>query len=483
MPAASPSSRRRLGLSSLLTGLGLAVLVGWVALRFQDRGEAQYQGKSVRSWFRQVYRAETFSFGPSGSAKGYEARIAFLEMGTNAVPFLVREAFTFRPDTFLRTNLYELFREVPEWAGRGAFTPNSEINQHSTRLLRAMRPPADVLLPLLRPHLDGTNRFEVPQALILLGMVGPGAESVVPQLLQVATNTAMPANQGFAWQSILQLGARASNALPAVLDKLHSLPGSASRSGWLSWISELGQAALPAVPLLEHWLSLTNIQERDGIQTALTLVHLDPNHREAWRVLNQAADLSSNKRTLDGPRETLCDVVVRGGRQPNPRLAALIEPLARFEVAAWNPRGASFRAVQALERAAPDRAKILYESLLNQPQSASIHAATSMLRVDRNHEEATRALIAAIPAGPNANGMPIWALGDASSSNRIAMAALEDVLAGRKGPTDYNTFQAPTETAKKRAIERARQEAEVALARIRYREARAAHGLPEGDWW
>jgi len=70
--------------------------------------------------------------------------------------------------------------------------------------------------------------------------------------------------------------------------------------------------------------------------------------------------------------------------------------------------------------------------------------------------------------------MPLWALGEASSSNRIAIAALEEVVAGRRGPSPY--FQQYT------PVEWARAEAKAALARIHYREARAARGLPE-EWW
>jgi hypothetical protein len=55
-------------------------------------------------------------------------------MGTNAVPFLVREAFTFADDS--RDNLHQLFLELPEWASRRL---HAEILQQAAWLLRGLR--------------------------------------------------------------------------------------------------------------------------------------------------------------------------------------------------------------------------------------------------------------------------------------------------------------------------------------------------------
>lgn len=398
-------------------------------------------------------------------------------MGTNAVPFLVREAFTFRPDRFPRTNLYQLFLELPEWAGRGAFTPYSVVQHEATRSLRALRPPADVLLPWLQPQLESTNQFHARQALFLLGTIGPGGEFTLPRLLRFATNSTDSLARNIAWQSIRLMGVRASNALPAVLELIQpTVASNRMASAFLDWIAELGPAAATAVPTLESILGSTTDDYPARVRTAVALVSIDPANEAAWRMLTHAADLSSRDAdAADISRIPLCEAVSRAPRRPHPGLAALIEPLARLETSTWSPRGASFRAVSALERIGPDRAKILYESLLDQPGVGVLHAASGLLRVDPNHEAATRLLIEAIPAGRNTGAMPLWALGYASSSNRLAIAALEEVVSGRHGPSTY--FQQYT------PVEQAKQEARIALGRIRYREARAARGLPEGEWW
>jgi|GEM_PF-3384879 len=109
MPGTSRPNLLRLSLGRTLLGLGILGLGIAVLLRFAYPKEAEYQGRTVSAWFRQACRAESFQPGMGSSAPGIEARIAFLEMGTHAVPFLVRESFAFRRDTLLRSNLHQLF--------------------------------------------------------------------------------------------------------------------------------------------------------------------------------------------------------------------------------------------------------------------------------------------------------------------------------------------------------------------------------------
>jgi hypothetical protein len=382
-------------------------------------------------------------------------------LGTNAVPFLVDEVFTYRRDTRLRSNLNRLFHRLPEWAGRGAFTPYSEVHYQPERRLRDLRPSADVLLPLLQPYLDATNLNDTMQAIHLVGFIGQGGEAVVPQLLQLATNHPNPRIQSMANHAIRFLGVRSSNALPAVLDQLQNLPNPERPvAQWLPWMAELGPAALPAVPLLEDLLTRTNLSEPVWIGAAVALIHIDPNHRAALRALTKAAGLSLSTQTLYASRWFSCSAISRAPPRSIPHLAPLVEPLARFEMAEWSPRGGSAVAIEALTRIAPDRARILLESFLTPPSSASLKAATQLLRLDPNHEVATRMLASAVSSSPAANSMALSGLAEASSSNRIAIAALQDVLAGKPGPTDQ-------------VLEQARE----ALARIRYREALAARGL------
>ncbi len=392
--------------------------------------------------------------------------MALLELGTNAVPFLVGEVFTYRRDTLLRSKLNELFHRLPEWAGRGAFTPHSEVHDQAERRLRVLRPSADVLLPLLQAYLDATNLNYTMQAIHLMGLIGQGGETIVPQLLPLATNHPNPRIQFMAHHAIRFLGVRSSNALPAVLDQLQNLPNPEKTvARWLPWMAELGPVALPAVPFLEDLLTRTNLAEQAWIEAAVALIHIDPNHQAALRALTKAAGLSLRTRTLYASRWFLCSAISRAPPRSIPHLAPLVEPLARFEMAEWGPRGGSVVAIGALNRIAPDRARILLESSLTPPNSASLMAATHLLRLDPNHEVATRLLASAATSPPSANGMALSGLAEASSSNQVAIAALQNLLSAESTPADQ-------------ILEQAR----AALARIRYREALAARGLPDEDF-
>ncbi len=453
----------------VLVPLGVVLLAvgAWLV---GDRGQPHFQGQPIRAWFRQTYRNSLASWGFGESSAWYEARLAFLEMGTNAVPFLIKEAFTFRPDSPLRTQLHDVFRELPEWAGRGAFTPYSEIQDQAVRLLRALEPPANVLVPLLQPHLESTNETHRVQATILLGSVGEGAGSVVPQLLQTATTSAHRLARAAAWQSLRQIGIEDADVLSALLAiGLLEMDSEVPFHLFLSWIGEFGSQGAPAVPILEPWLGHTNLDRR--VRSALAIVQINPSHSNVWQLLTVAAAPDSEGPKEPDSRGALLNAVSRMAPQSNDRLADLIEPLAQREIADWNARNASFRAVNALQRIAPERTKTLCEPQLARSGDIRIHAARILLCLDRDHPAATETLVQAIP---DLRPDQLSILGEASSTNRLAIEALEGVVAGKGGPEP----QPPSSVVQKRAVESAK----AALARIRYREAREARGLKDGDW-
>ncbi|MGE4180594.1 MAG: hypothetical protein AB7J34_12270 [Limisphaerales bacterium] len=463
--SAQPRRPRRWLLGSL--GVLALALGAWL---IADRGQPHFQGRSVRAWFRQTYRSSDGSWGIGETASWYEARLAFLEMGTNAVPFLVREAFRFRRNSPLRTKLREVSKEMPEWAPRGAFTPYHEIQNQAVRLLRALEPPASVLVPLLQPHFESTDANRFVQANMLLGSVGEGADSVVPRLLETVSHTTNRFARNAAWQSLRQIGVRDRKVLNAILETGRSEQDPDFLFlGFVPWIGEFGPAGSPVLPILEPWLSHTNFLHR--IRSALAIVAIDPGHSNAWKVLADAASPDPNSPEADKFIEGLCEAVSRSSPRSDQRLANLLVPLAQRELAAWNSQGASFRAINALQRVAPETTRTLLEAQLARSDDSRIHAARILLTLDRNHTAATKTLIDA-GAAPRLDSLQY--LGEASSTNRLAIEALEAVVHGKDGPEP----QFPSGSPQARAVEQAK----AALARIRYREAREARGLKDGDW-
>ena len=99
-------------------GLLMATVVGrqWI----EDRRLPRYQGRSVRVWFHELCRHES-GWAHADESRVLESKMALVTMGTNAIPFLLDEAFRDRVDGPFRTNLHELFRDLPAWLGGGGF--------------------------------------------------------------------------------------------------------------------------------------------------------------------------------------------------------------------------------------------------------------------------------------------------------------------------------------------------------------------------
>jgi len=395
-------------------------------------------------------------------------------MGTNAIPFLVREALFLRRESRLRTRLHELFLEVPEWAGRGAFVPYADCVNAAVELLRSLSPPAEVVMPLLEPSLASPDPWVRHQAILILGFLGEGGQAAVPLLLGFATQSEDRQAKYIAWQSIRLLGNRGSNALPALLERRAGESETFQLGfGWPEWLANLGPQALPAVPLLERGLEQTNAFARMG--SALALLRLQPEHIAALNIVRAEAEAAKgeDRRVLE--KNALLNGIWRFPAFEDERLAAWVEPMARKEATNWDlKRGGSMMSMYALEKVSKARARRLYEELMNEEGISELLGAMGLLRLDPNHSEATQRLVKALPGGPGVFPMFFHALGFASGTNAVAIRALEGVVSGSleiRPLSIHGNWD---------AIHRA--QAREALSRIRYRAARAAKGLPEREW-
>lgn len=451
--------------------VGLLVVVVWGQ---RHGGGPRYQGRSARAWFQDACRSSLPSGGGLNDGLGLRARTAFVELGTNAIPFLVREALTLRKENPFRTRLHGFFLGMPDWAGRGAFLPYSHCVDTAVDLLRALSPPSGPVIPLLEPSLAGADRFTRLQALQMLGSLGAGGEAAVPLLLPWATQTEDGHAQTIAWQSIRLLGNRGSNALPALLERAARDPVWFRRdSRWPDWLAGLGPQALSAVPLLEQSLEQTNDMAR--ARSALALVRLQPEHPLALSLVREEAEALMERDPSKAWNSPFLNSLWMLPFGEDERLAAWMEPIARKEAAGWDrTRGGSMVAMYALERISKSRARTLYEELMKDPNTAGLLGAAGLLRLDPNHPEATRRLVEALPQGPGSFPLLFHFLGSASGTNAMAVQALEDVVSGNlkvRPLSIHGNYE---------RIHRA--QASEALARIRYRAARAAKGLPDREW-
>ncbi|MCC6233334.1 MAG: hypothetical protein IT580_11865 [Verrucomicrobiales bacterium] len=450
-------------LSTTLALFGLALAFSLPAWR--DRHLPRHDGRTAREWFTRFHleRARDQEGSPR-SARLFDCQDAFLAMGTNAVPFLIERVFDYRPDPPLRSRLREFNRrQLPDWAGRDLFPPHWLANEAAWELLRDQRPPASLVLPLILPRLQGTNTFMRRPALAVLGTVGDGGDQAADLAVTQFTNSTDLTLRLMALEALARLGSAASNALPFLLQDPPG-PQTARPIGLLA--SRLGTNATRAIPWLETLLTDTNSTRR--IHAALALVSIESQHPAAWGVIHaaaQATPVPENPRP--GPRETsprlaLCRTIRSLALRPTPQWEALLEPLFRDEAEAWSEAGAGYEVADAMEQVAPDRARSILLELTRDP--TRWHAAARLLRLQPDHASAAAALIAACEADSRRRLPILEFLSAASSSNSVAIPFLQSCAASKALPAEE------------------RDAAATALARIRHRENRVAHGLPGQDW-
>lgn len=412
--------------------------------------QPRYAGRTVGGWFEEWLRAGGGGQGGTAGVEGLAAKTALVHLGTNAVPFLVEQAFLLRRDFAYRSNLHELTQKLPRWLGRGRFVPYDRRPNAAVEMLGELRPPAPLVWPLISAHLAGADEARRNQAIYLLGRVNPPLDQALPPLVEAATQRTNSLLSLLAIQSLWMLGPSASNALPALLPDLQSLP---QPTRFIQWLGRLGPAAAPAVPWLEMHLTATNTWHLGN--AAVALRRIQPSHRGALdtlaRLLADTSPLNGGQTIQNQTLSLFFTVFPEPASTPDPGLAQLIAPLAEAEMKGWGPGGGSYSAVNALATVDPERALALAQRALNGP--GATHAAGLLLRQDRNHARATEVL----SRDPTRNGgAAIWWLGEASATNQAAIDCLETLC------------QPPT-------AEPWREAAAAALARLRYREALEVH--------
>ncbi len=421
-----------------------------------DRGLPRHQGRTARSWFAEYCRA---AVRPGSTPRERETRmldcqLALLSMGTNAVPFLMAEAFRFRPATAVHSNLHELFRDLPEWAGGGSFIPGPRRADLAAEMLRELRPPSPALAPLLRQRFASTNLLEHRQSVFLANALADVPDETAAWLSGILTNAAEePWTRLLAAQSIRWLGRASSNVLPAALEYLRGRTNGPDVR-IVIWLGVIGPGAASALPILEPHLDHTNSWTR--AHTAVALARIAPDHGRALQVLRDMAtgsgsDLANLATALASLRQ--------GGTHGLPGMQEFLTERARREVAGWTATSLSFSACLGLEWVAPESAIAVYRDAL--AQQSSVAAAGRWLRLERTNPVPARFLMArAASGGTDPVSATSW-LAEVDASNTEAMAFLERRAAG--------VGVAP------QGMEA--DDARYALARIRWRAAQRARGV------
>ncbi|MDB6021628.1 MAG: repeat-containing protein [Pedosphaera sp.] len=264
--------------------VAVILLVAGLRVYLPLASEPKFQGRRVSYWFK-----EYCGSGQNGNydwIREREALAALQKMGTNAVPYLLEQAFSIREDSAAKSNLYRFINEAPRSWGLPLLVNARTMCEEAPFALEELKPPAGQILPLLQKHLKSTSQFERNQALIILGTVGDGAEQAVPYLAKGLEDT-NGHTRLIAMQSLGWIGPRAEASVPALIEVLKESPGTNHAGMGLRaaiTLGKIGGAAVPAAPLVRKLFEQeANWSSRCSLATAL--FRIDPGQTDALAFL------------------------------------------------------------------------------------------------------------------------------------------------------------------------------------------------------
>ena len=248
-----------------LAGVVVAWLVGW----WMEPREPSHENRSLTGWLDAMAQAVP------GTAERAAAEDAFLAMGTNAVPALLREVAATEPRWWTWVRVRGLS------SGSGRVTGSTVLWRRSMAAAQALRllgeqgdPPVAAVKPLLRnprrglqavvalagmgepgmlvlaPHARSTNTWQRLHAALGLGLTRPASPAVAELLFGLMQDPDV-AVRGAAMRSLGKLGAAPERAVPQLLSVLDS-GSSRDRESAVLALDLYGAAASNALPTLER---------------------------------------------------------------------------------------------------------------------------------------------------------------------------------------------------------------------------------------
>ncbi len=283
----------RFVISAVLMAAALAGFA-WLVLRPH---EPVYQGKPLSFWLQEAYQSGNHQVESANTT----AEKAIRELGTNAVPYLIKLAGTrYSPPRML---LGALARE-PDLVF--LHLPQQEYKiEMSIWAFRLLGPQAKPAVPALIHLLNEGNSWTRMDAAACLARIGPAAESAVPALLAglQTTNINSRDYQSFRYWSLFalgEIGPAAQSAIPQLaamtndvsarlalmkirgesvqgfIEQLKDMsdPKSWAEAAWL--VGSMSTNAEPAIPLLLQALAKTNLGPQPAAIGALGQIHRQP---------------------------------------------------------------------------------------------------------------------------------------------------------------------------------------------------------------
>ncbi len=263
MAADKPRTSFAFTKKQVLIVAALVAAAAGVVWLLTPKGEPLYKGKPISYWVDQACRGY-------GRAEAYQARLEVKNIGPAAVPYLVKRL---RTSDGWRGKWFWLRAHLPEWLQgdlQDAIQPG-EMRLGAALTLQILGPDAKAAVPdLIRllPHAD------VP-AVEALTCIGPGAKDALPALHSLLlTSTNMSRRVGIAG-ALWYIGRETNFVLQVCTNALAPNSGDDGINAG-SFLTQLGPAAAPAVPLALALLQNTNRHEgaRGNAANILGMAHI-----------------------------------------------------------------------------------------------------------------------------------------------------------------------------------------------------------------
>ena len=395
--------------------IGAAIFVFMVLWVRRNSSEPSYKGRPINYWFREYCLAWPNA---SGAPEPITDAIRAMGLGSDAVPYLVRELLSTNQDSGIRKWYVRLADSLPLTLQRGlprSISADRRRDKASDALFYT-KPSAYVLLRLLTNALNSPDVTQRQRALFVLGGAGDGAQSAVPYLVAALKDPDTIA-RSIAALSLKLLGSEAASAVPDLIEALNDPRIQWNAVAALGNAGSDGKSALPALNRL-----LDTGSNRDRLNIAAAIYKIDPTQSAAFAIIIDALKQKNDPKLRRDAAWTLRAM----GPVARDAVSDLVEAVKDQNLEVWRT------ALDALKKIATDNRAAIPALLekLNSPQAGDrINAAAWLVRIDPNEPHGLAVLTEVIQSGAGAGDryFAIDVLAEAGAGARAAIPVLKAV--------------------------------------------------------
>jgi HEAT repeat protein len=383
-------------------------------------------GQTVSWWFEEYCRSGQFM--RYNWARHEEAEEALRHLGTNAVPYLLKETFNTNFDSPARSNYIRWLESLPRpWGVRVPVTAEARVDEGPT-VLGEIKPPANMIFPFLESQYRTTNpppNILRRQAIIVMRCLGDGAEVAVPDLV-AALQDPDSWTQLLALSALDGLGPKATAAVPALVSYAGSnnvYAGAAVRA-----LGSIGINDPEAVRIIwQKFQTETNWYSR--CQEATALCRMDAGQTSALSFL--VNEMKTRASAID--RSLAAQQLGAIGTNAQAAVPVLTEVLMGPENSSNAPKwGAAADALRAIGVPPQTLLDEMRPALHAKDERMRASAAWEIMAIDPADHEAHQVLMKAIQDNPASFGLYATEIvARAGPAARDTIPALEEVAKGK----------------------------------------------------